>query len=49
MLSAKYALSLSWQQFFAILLIVFLTAANTRGLHLGKYIQNIFTSAKTLA
>ena len=30
-------------------LILFLTAANTCGLRLGKYIQNIFTSAKTLA
>ena len=48
-ISEKYALSLSWQQFFAILLIAFLTAANTRGLNWGKYIQNIFTSAKTLA
>ena len=48
-LSSKYALSLSWQQFIAILLIVFLTAANTQGLRLGKLIQNIFTSAKTLA
>src|SRR6202011_1074147 len=48
-ISAKYAMSLSWQQFFAILLIVFLTIANTRGLSWGKYIQNIFTSAKTLA
>ena len=48
-ISAKYALSLSWQQLFAILLIVFLTIANTRGLSWGKYIQNIFTSAKTLA
>ena len=47
--SSKYALSLSWQQLVAILLIVFLTAVNTRGLRLGKYIQNIFTSAKTLA
>ena len=47
--SAKYAFSLSWQQFFAILLITFLTVANTRGLNWGKYIQNIFTSAKTLA
>jgi len=47
--SAKYAFSLSWQQFFAILLIAFLTVANTRGLNWGKYIQNIFTSAKTLA
>jgi APA family basic amino acid/polyamine antiporter len=48
-LSTKYAISLSWQQFIGILLIAFLTAANTRGLHLGKLIQNIFTSAKTLA
>jgi APA family basic amino acid/polyamine antiporter len=48
-LSAKYALSLSWQQFVAISLIVFLTLANTRGLRLGKLIQNIFTSAKTFA
>src|SRR6202140_1903051 len=47
--SASYAVSLSWQQLFAILLIVFLTLANTRGLNWGKYIQNIFTSAKTLA
>jgi basic amino acid/polyamine antiporter, APA family len=48
-ISAKYAISLSWQQFFAILLIAFLTLANTRGLNWGKYIQNTFTSAKTLA
>src|SRR5579862_10019615 len=48
-LSAKYALSLSWQQLIALLLIVFLTALNTRGLRLGKWIQNVFTSAKTLA
>ena len=47
--SAKYAFSLSWQQVFAILLIVFLTIANTRGLNWGKIIQNVFTSAKTLA
>ncbi len=47
--SAKYAFSLSWQQFFAILLIAFLTLANTRGLNWGKIIQNVFTSAKTLA
>src|SRR5246127_3032667 len=47
--SAKYAFSLSWQQLFAILLIVFLTIANTRGLNWGKIIQNVFTSAKTIA
>jgi len=48
-LSAKYAVSLSTQQLVGILLIVFLTLANTRGLHLAKIIQNVFTSAKTLA
>ncbi len=48
-LSSKYAVSLSWQQLIALLLILFLTAVNTRGLNLGKTIQNIFTSAKTLA
>ena len=47
--SAEYAFSLSWQQFFAILLIGFLTIANTRGLNWGRIIQNVFTSAKTLA
>ncbi|HEX2712381.1 MAG TPA: amino acid permease, partial [Candidatus Acidoferrales bacterium] len=40
-LSSKYAVSLSWQQFVAILLILFLTAVNTRGLRPGKIIQNI--------
>ncbi len=48
-LSPKYAVSLSWQQLIAILLILFLTFVNTRGLRLGKLIQNLFTSAKTLA
>src|SRR6202047_4727673 len=38
-LSDGYALSLSWQQLIAILLILFLTGANTRGLRLGKWIQ----------
>ncbi len=48
-LSAKYAISLSVQQLVALLLILFLTLLNTRGLKLGKLIQNVFTSAKTLA
>ena len=48
-ISANYAVSLSWQQVIAILLIVLLTAVNTRGLQLAKLIQNVFTSAKTLA
>ena len=45
----KYAFSLSVQQLVGILLIVFLTWLNTRGIHLGKIIQNTFTSAKTLS
>jgi APA family basic amino acid/polyamine antiporter len=48
-LSAKYAVSLSSQQLVAILLILLLTFINTRGLQIGKIIQNIFTSAKTLS
>jgi APA family basic amino acid/polyamine antiporter len=41
--------SLSTQQLVALLLIVLLTFLNTRGLELGKIIQNVFTSAKTLS
>ena len=48
-LSRNYAVSLSTQQLVAILIIVFLTIVNTRGLQLGKLIQNVFTSAKTLS
>src|SRR6202045_2760925 len=48
-LSSKYAISLSVQQLVGILMIVFLTFLNTRGVRLGKLIQNIFTSAKTLS
>jgi APA family basic amino acid/polyamine antiporter len=48
-LSASYAVSLSTQQFAAILIIVLLTFINSRGLQLGKLIQNVFTSAKTLS
>lgn len=48
-LSRNYAVSLSTQQLLAILVIVFLTILNTRGLRLGKIIQNVFTSAKTLS
>ena len=47
-LSGQYAISLSVQQLVALLLILFLTLLNTRGLKLGKLIQNVFTSAKTL-
>src|SRR5450631_2103116 len=48
-LSRNYAVSLSTQQLVAILIIALLTIVNTRGLQLGKLIQNIFTSAKTLS
>src|SRR5664279_4254375 len=48
-LSASYAVSLSTQQFAAILIIVLLTFINSRDLQLGKLIQNVFTSAKTLS
>jgi len=48
-LGSKYALSLSVQQLVAILMIAFITFLNTLGVRLGKLIQNIFTSAKTLS
>ena len=47
--SHDYALSLSVQQLVGVLSIVLLTYLNMRGLKLGKWIQNIFTSTKTLA
>lgn len=48
-ISTGYALSLSTQQLVALLMIVFLTFLNMQGLSFGKWIQNIFTSAKTLS
>src|SRR5271154_3211599 len=47
--SSRFAISLSVQQLVAVLMIIFLTFLNTRGVRLGKWIQNIFTSAKILA
>jgi basic amino acid/polyamine antiporter, APA family len=47
--SSGFAISLSVQQSVAVLMIVFLTFLNTRGVRLGKWIQNIFTSAKMLS
>jgi APA family basic amino acid/polyamine antiporter len=44
-----YAVSLSTQQIVAIALVVVLTAVNTQGLKLGKWIQNTFTVTKTAA
>ena len=44
-----YAISLSMEQLVAILLIVLLTWTNTRGLEVGKIVQNTFTFAKAAA
>ena len=46
-ISASYAFSLSTAQLLGILMIVLLTFMNTRGLKLGKLVQNVFTFAKT--
>jgi APA family basic amino acid/polyamine antiporter len=48
-LGSKYAISLSLQQLVAVLMIAVITFLNTLGVRLGKLIQNIFTSAKTLS
>ena len=48
-LGPKLAVSLSIQQFVGILMVVLITFLNTLGVRLGKLIQNIFTSAKTLS
>jgi APA family basic amino acid/polyamine antiporter len=42
-----YALSLSTAQLVAVAMIALLTWMNTRGLQLGKLVQNTFTTAKT--
>src|SRR5689334_711390 len=44
-----YALSLSSEQLVAILLIALLTFLNTRGLRVGRIVQNSFTFTKTVA
>ena len=46
-LGSQYAISLSNAQLIGILMIVLLTWMNTRGLQLGKLVQNTFTFAKT--
>jgi basic amino acid/polyamine antiporter, APA family len=46
-ISSGYAVSLSTAQLVGVILVVLLTWMNTRGLRLGKLVQNIFTSAKT--
>jgi APA family basic amino acid/polyamine antiporter len=45
----SYAISLSTEQLIAIGLIALLTWSNTRGLEVGKIVQNTFTFAKTAA
>ncbi len=45
----NYAFSLSTQQLTAIIMILLLTLVNTRGLKLGKLIQNTFTFTKATA
>jgi APA family basic amino acid/polyamine antiporter len=48
-ISQGYAISLSTAQLVAIGVIALLTWTNSRGLEYGKIVQNLFTSAKTLA
>jgi len=48
-LGPKLAVSLSIQQFVGIAMVGLITFLNTLGVRLGKLIQNIFTSAKTLS
>src|SRR4029077_1889853 len=44
-----YAISLSMEQSVAVVVIALLTWTNTRGLRIGKLVQNTFTFAKTVA
>lgn len=48
-LGRNYAFSLSTEQLVAVAMILFLTWINTRGLNVGRLIQNTFTFAKTAA
>jgi basic amino acid/polyamine antiporter, APA family len=48
-LTRGYAISLSTEQLTAIALIALLTFTNTRGLRIGKLVQNSFTVTKTAA
>src|SRR3984893_4475036 len=47
--STGYAFSLSTGQLVGVAVIVLLTWTNSRGLEYGKIVQNVFTSAKTVA
>ncbi|MEK6322923.1 MAG: amino acid permease [Acidobacteriota bacterium] len=46
-LGSSYAISLSTAQLVGLLMIMLLTWMNTRGLKLGKFVQNVFTITKT--
>src|SRR5262245_26931679 len=46
-LGSSYAISLSTAQLVGLVLIALLTWMNTRGLKLGKFVQNVFTVTKT--
>src|SRR5213593_1998239 len=46
-LTSGYAVSLSTAQVVGVIMIALLTFMNTRGLKLGKFVQNIFTITKT--
>lgn len=46
-LGGRYAISLSTAQLVAVAMIALLTWMNTRGLQLGKLVQNVFTVTKT--
>ncbi|MEO8503159.1 MAG: amino acid permease [Acidobacteriota bacterium] len=46
-ISSGYAISISRQQLVGIVMVIFITWLNTRGIHLGKMIQNTFTVTKT--
>ena len=46
-IGSGYALSLSTAQLVGVVMIVLLTFMNTRGLKLGKLVQNVFTITKT--
>jgi APA family basic amino acid/polyamine antiporter len=48
-ITGHYAVSLSSEQLVAISLIAFLTWTNTRGLEVGRIVQNTFTLTKSVA
>jgi APA family basic amino acid/polyamine antiporter len=48
-IGSRYAVSLSTAQALAVTVVALLTWTNSRGLKYGKFVQNLFTSAKVLA